>query len=106
LSSPWGKTHVQHDPLAGLVGLVRLPDERLLGCAWQGLQAPPHAPLDQNGGRPAAVLRAARLRDHPFMQAHLRIRQLLREGRAEAASAMEVELGRLIDAQQAPERAD
>ena len=29
------------------------------------------------------VLRAhtARLRDHPFLQAHLRIRQLLREGR-------------------------
>ena len=50
--------------------------------------------------------RTARLRDHPFMQTHMRIRQLLREGRAEAASAMELELARLIDAQQAPEHAD
>ena len=40
------------------------------------------------------------------MQTHMRIRQLLREGRAEAASAMELELARLINAQQAPEHAD
>ncbi|KAK9845216.1 hypothetical protein WJX81_000350 [Elliptochloris bilobata] len=49
---------------------------------------------------------AARLRDHPFLQTHMRILQLLREGRGEAASAMELELTRLIDAQQTSDRAE
>jgi len=102
-----GKARVQNAGLAVLMGLVYRLYERLLGYAWRGLQAVHHVfGRKKVGNIVAAVLRAARLRDHPFMQAHLRIRQLLREGRAEAASAMEVELGRLIDAQQAPERAD